>query len=389
MITAGIIAVASASDGVALVQIKAERAQKNKIQTKSDLPGLSSLLPSKVFSAMKAKVEALEHRLSDVQKENIAAIGEKKQQYEQYLSEQQRENNEVKFANKRIRDEIQNVKRSNAVLRNKSHALLKKNQDLRTELGAIRANLTLAQEFLQEGLNATGKQAPELEVLAELAEKDEQRAKTMEKQARLNEIGGNSLDVSLLEFSGHVSDGAHTENGAESAEVLVEVLAAQLSELAKEQNASETVLKSAFGKQKKRVSRERAALLEEQLQLNRSIADVRALHQRLSAAVKHLTKVHDGLLARRKAIKLFAQRLGAKEQNTRASNSKSAKKNGRAHRRVASADVTGTRIKKNRRGGRHSTRKVSKSKLSRLGSNESRHAVQKSGNVTNQTRKEA
>lgn len=319
---AGLVTAAAADvlSGLLLVQLKAEAGAR--LGSGRDGPAhsqgaqldVSEVLPLKAFTVMKSKIDTLEQQLTEEQNEDMAKILQQKADYEKRLVEQQESNRELDRVNAEIAFNTTKMKESNTVLRRRAHALQKANRILTSELKALQSNLTLAQEFVQQELAAAQEQAPEVQVLAELETLDAQTNKALEKQARLNEIGGTRMGVSLLEISVHEDKLAHAQGRAkDSLEGIVQAFVTQLERRAAEQNEGEAKLQKAFEEKFHAETQRRAELLEEQARLNATSAEVMLLHLRLSNAVQHLSGRHEKLTVRIEGIRKFAKRLGTSD----------------------------------------------------------------------------
>jgi hypothetical protein len=279
-------------------------------KSEKGLPDVEALLPSRSFSAMKSKVAALEKRLAEEHQERIGSLMKLKDVYEQKLKLSKRNTSRVERDNIDIASRIKEVKKSNDGLRRQATGLVKANKLLTIQLESFSSNLSLAQEFVQEGLAASAANASDVQVLAELTEQDEAARAISKKQSLLGEFGDPSRKLSLLATVGDVHEHAAGD--------IMGNLATSLSKLSEEDNTSQTVLREAFEKKLSEGLVRHEAALSDQASLNKTKSDVEKLHERLSAAVNHLSKIHSHLLARVKAIKSFAFSLGSAQSSATA-----------------------------------------------------------------------
>jgi len=146
--------------------------------------------------------------------------------------------------------------------------------------------------------------APELEVLTELANKEQIMSSERDHSNRLHEVGGSNA-VSLLQ----VSKGQDPHN-------LLELMTSALAELSEEQNASEYALKESFLAEYNEGAEKTAALLTKQDELNQTKYAAIELQDKLVIAVEHLQSTHRQLKERSESLHSFALRLGSKKLPT-------------------------------------------------------------------------
>jgi hypothetical protein len=286
------------------VQVHQERV-KGKTTSMSDktLPDVNELLPSRSFSAMKKAVAELEKRLVKEQQQSVIALRSTKFGYERMLLRQKKNNSLIERANLLISSRVRTTGKSNDILRQRASDLVKANNFLKIELEALNSNLSLARDFVQDGLAASSMNESEVQVLADLAELDEKTRSMSRKQALLGEFSSSARKLSLMESAGDV-------HGRSSYDIM-ETLTTSFTKLASDANTSQNVLKEAFEKKLSEVVEKYDGLMREQALLNKTADEAENLHGRLSAAVGHLSKVHQNLLARIKAVRAFAFRLGS------------------------------------------------------------------------------
>jgi hypothetical protein len=250
---------------------------------------------------MKKAVAELEKRLVKEQQQSVIALRSTKSGYERTLLRQKKNNSLIERANLLISSRVRTKQKSNDVLRQRASTLVKANSLLKIELEALNSNLSLARDFVQDGLVASSMNESEIHVLSDLDELDEKTRLSSRKQALLGEYTGS--DLSLMESGGDVH--------ARSSDDIMATLTSSLANLASDANTSQTMLKEAFEKKLSEVMERYDGLMREQALLNKTADEAENLHERLSAAVGHLSKLHQNLVARIKAIRLFALRLGS------------------------------------------------------------------------------
>merc|ERR1719329_2043805 len=177
---------------------------------------------------MKSKVEALEKRLAEEHQQRVKDFMKLKDAYEQKLKADKRNTSRVERDNFEIASRLEKVKKSNGAFRQQATGLVKANKLLTIQLEAFSSNLSLAQEFVQEGLAASASNASDVQVLAELAELDEAARAIAKKQALLGEVGDPSRKLSLLATVADVDERSTND--------IMQSLATSLSEQSDEEN---------------------------------------------------------------------------------------------------------------------------------------------------------
>eukprot|EP00927_Polykrikos_kofoidii_P016625 TRINITY_DN1751_c0_g1_i1.p1 TRINITY_DN1751_c0_g1~~TRINITY_DN1751_c0_g1_i1.p1 ORF type:complete len:646 (-),score=85.91 TRINITY_DN1751_c0_g1_i1:115-2052(-) len=276
------------------------------------LPDVATLVSSEAFSATKAKLAELHAEIVRQQQHDSALIRNQKSQNERELAEQRRVNDAIRQNCDDISYRNDELKASNARLFERSRHLSKENDQIKSDLLALRANLTLAQEVLFDGLAFFESEAPELDVLREMDEQDAVANRIRQKQDWLQDGDDASANFSFLQLSSH---GQRTElfpkKAGNSQSTILQQLYDSLDEIAKETNSSMTLIRESFHDQFEHILATRTALLNEQAQLNDSNAEALGVHKQLLTAVNHLTSVHESLFNRRRAIQGFAANLGS------------------------------------------------------------------------------
>eukprot|EP00927_Polykrikos_kofoidii_P008854 TRINITY_DN13698_c0_g1_i1.p1 TRINITY_DN13698_c0_g1~~TRINITY_DN13698_c0_g1_i1.p1 ORF type:complete len:385 (-),score=78.60 TRINITY_DN13698_c0_g1_i1:53-1156(-) len=285
-------------------QLNSERRQKTVLgKSEESLPEVGELLPSRTFSTMKSTVAKLAKRLAEEQNQSAGALKQMRANYGRTIALQKTNNSVVRRKNAFIASRVEVAQKKNKGLRLRAGNLITANSVLKNQLGYLGSNISLAQEFVQEGLAASMTNTSEFAVLDELAKLDEVAHTISRKQALLRDFGHGKA-VSLIESVGDVHERSTND--------IVDTLSSSLAELAIETNTSQSVLHDAFEKQLSDEIEKHNALMREQSFLNKSISEAEELRDRLSAAVRHLSNIHEALLARIKGVKAFAVHLGGR-----------------------------------------------------------------------------
>merc|ERR1719174_2392621 len=141
-----------------------------------------------MFSQMTSQMASLESRLTDVQHQSTRSISKQKAQYESKLKAQRANIRATEIMNSNIKHEIVELKKTNVALRRKADQLVAASNRLKSDLHAMRDNITTVAEFIDKTVDASTsmlENASEVKVLAELAEHDEIQSKELVHQRRL------------------------------------------------------------------------------------------------------------------------------------------------------------------------------------------------------------
>jgi len=298
----------AAGSGVALMQTDAEK----KRPAASKLPRVAKLLhaPHSLLKTMGSHVTSLEERLRALHQQNKRALAERKSAYEGRLRAQAGEIRAVLRENKAFTSRIRAVRSSNAALRGEAARLTKSNARLRSDLDLLKANLSIAQEFVAGALrdsDAGLHNASALQVLTDLDEKEAARAKELAHARSLSLVSSSSM-VAMLEVG---AEEAPASTSRQQAQDLLRELASTLEEMTSAQNTSLALLAEKFDEMFQAGEKRHEALLEEHAELNATEASEMTLHQRLSAAVKHLKAVHAQLKRQTMSLRSFLEGVGA------------------------------------------------------------------------------
>jgi len=290
------------SAGRSMTRTSAHSAKMNKsipieeLTESTALPDVSTVLQNshQVFSAMSSQMVALEARLAEVQHQGAQAVQEQKSKFEAKLKVQRGEAHATELINAGVVVEIDELRKSNALLRKKADKLAQASNKVKSDIQAMQGNITTAAEFIEKTLTASEalENSTELTVLAELAEQDGIQASALNHQRHLQSIG-------LLQNSEEVQP-----------QNLLQSLLSSFGDLTKEQEVSEHSLKDAFEKEFQAGSDRQKALLEEQAKLNVTKQSETELKEKLLVAVKHLETAHSQLLQRSQSLQLFMKRFG-------------------------------------------------------------------------------
>jgi hypothetical protein len=274
----------------------------HNINGSTNLPDVKALLPSRSFSATKSTVEELERRIVEEQRKSVDALEGIKADYEKVLEAQNKNNSLLQRENRLIAARARAIKKYNDGLRQRATDLVKSNTAIKRDLETLSSNLTLAQEFVQEGLAASVMNASDTVVLSELAAKDEVARANYQKQELLGAKASTKTKVSLMGAVGDIHE--------RSSDAILESLSSSLATLSSGASESTAMLKEAFEKKLTELTEKHEALLKENAALKEDQIDAEVLSKRLYTAIAGLTKSNEYLSARVKAVKAFAERMG-------------------------------------------------------------------------------
>mmetsp|Transcript_56781 Transcript_56781/g.122741 ORF Transcript_56781/g.122741 Transcript_56781/m.122741 type:complete len:646 (+) Transcript_56781:79-2016(+) len=276
-----------------------------------ELPKVSEVIKpsSEVFHELNSQVKTLENRLEEVQRENIASAKSQQEEYNMKLHEQEQKNLAVSKGNAALAKEIEEVKQANQRLLERSEQLQMSSAQVRAELQSMQQNITTAQEFAAASLdNLDDSKAQELQVLAELHERDAAAAAVAAKQHRLDEI---SSKTSLLSKQIRVQMPAMEKfNITSDSKALVESMSAGLENLARAQEERKETLQRAFQAEFEAGTERFNKLMAEKAELNATRNSVTELHRRLNLAVQHLEETQSQLDERVASFRGFLRHMG-------------------------------------------------------------------------------
>jgi len=274
-----------------------------------DLPNVTEVLtkPAEIFTALNSHVAQLGERLAEVQRQGQDHISGLKQKYEANLTDQKDHTGNVTAENNGLHADIDKLNENIANLRSTADDLNRKNKNLVDDLKSLQRNITTAQEFVMNAVNTTEEMlssAPELGVLDELAQKDEEMIKQRAHSQRLGAVSSAKGGVSLLQMT--------VNKEFEDPHGLLELMDNALQALTVEQNASEAILTASYQKEYSEGADKLASLMGEQTDMKNTKSDAIELQAKLQGAVDHLQATHQALIEHSSAVRAFAKRMGLK-----------------------------------------------------------------------------
>jgi len=261
--------------------------------------------PRQVFNAMSSKVNALAARLERIKLEGVLALKMRKEEYERRLKDQASATRAIKSANAELSASIGRFRMHISALRVFAEGLQRENAHLAADLQRINSNMSIALEFADGTLAADYNNASEVQILAELAEKDAKEAEARDHQMQLGLVSGMSRRVSMFQLD----EGAPSVIQAD-AESLLTTMISSLGDLKVQQNKSEAMLNSSFEQLFQAGAKAQESLLAEQAKLNADLKAEQELSDKLALAVELLQENRKFLQQRVSAVRLFAHRLG-------------------------------------------------------------------------------
>jgi len=308
------------SEALLLLQRKAKHIVKlvkkdARKQGLTPLPDVAVVLerPHSVLTSMNSLLETYQNQLAAAQTAANQAVTSQRATFVARLKRIAERNHEIDSYNKRITNDAMVVRRHNHDLRDQATKLSRENDVLLEDVVYIKANITMAQEFITKSLDdakARIESSADISVLDELAAEDAQslRADKLMEFAGMGSYSMLQLESQArsrreIDLSQPVDADSHN---------LVQELKASMDELTYARNDSEIIMKSRFEKEYTERTREQEHLLTEQSTLNSTLAAEKILEQQLEAALGHLQTTHENLMKKSDAIRLFAQRLGAR-----------------------------------------------------------------------------
>jgi len=295
----------------------------------------------RVFKEISSTAASLQERLSQVRRENIKQAQHLRFEYQRRLNEQAGVYKKTERENLRIASAVAKLRRANTRLRRQCELFVKANRRLRHDLDGMLSNVTTAKEFVATALEKSTEmleKAPELDVLAEMAQQEANQSSAWLREQRLSEIAGTGK-FTFLQTGADKNPGRHS---AQDPSDLLQTLMLSLDELKSEQNSSTASLNATFEKEFSAKEAKIKSLLDVQAELFAKRTADEKLNERLTAAHDHLVAQHRRLQKRTVAVRAFLLRLGGRPSRNSTSTKSSAAKKAEAkeHRPRVHASAT-------------------------------------------------
>jgi len=299
------------------------------------LPAVSSMLggASQMLQNINAQARVLEARVVQTQMENEAKMARQKAVFEQKLKSQEDRSRALQTANKQLSGEIDTLRTNISALRNRAKDVQGENDVRRREMTAISGRLVRANAFLLNSLKANDdREAPELHVLrgkkagggvthrkvvpAVKATKRVSAPVQHAKKLASEDDDSDSKDDEDAEDASLIAvSSSHTPTDAQPAAAgtpkdVLNVLGEAVSNLQKEEHASEAQLKGMFLKNFKAGVKRYASLAAQQRALLATRKSLIAEQEELIKADEHLQGTSLALQQQLRSFGLFVQRLG-------------------------------------------------------------------------------
>jgi len=314
------------------------------------LPAVSSMLgsASQTLQNINAQARVLEARVVQMQMENEAKMARQKVVFEQKLKSQEDRSRALQAANKQLSGEIDGLRTNISALRSRAKDVQGTNDVRRREMTAISGRLVRAKAFLLTSLQVTDdEKAPELNLLRgkksaggvahrkvapaikeakrmsapveqaeQLANEEDSNGKEepVEKLASEEDSSGkddeDAEEESLIALSSfHALRGTQPAAAAGSPKDVLNVLGEAVTNLQKEERASEAQLKGMFLTNFKAGVKRYASLAAQQRALLATHKSLIAEQGELIKADEHLQGTSVALQQQLRDFGLFAQRL--------------------------------------------------------------------------------
>jgi len=298
------------------------------------LPAVSSMLgsASQTLQNINAQARVLEARVVQTQMENEAKMARQKAVFEQKLKSQEDRSRALQAANKQLSGEIEGLRANISALRNRAKDLQGANDVRRREMTAISGRLVRAKAFLLTSLKVTddekapqlnvlrnkrsagglahGKVAPVLKAAERVSAPVEQARKLASEDDSDSKDDEDAEDASLIALSSsHTLSGTQPAAAAGSPKDVLNVLGEAVTNLQKEERASEVQLKGMFLTNFKAGVKRYASLAAQQRALLATRKSLIAEQGELIKADEHLQGTSLALQQQLRDFGLFAQRL--------------------------------------------------------------------------------
>jgi len=291
--TRAVLAFFAANGCHALIMVKSDPEKLN----------LDTAAESEAHDAAARQLQALQASLSEAQQQESAQLAGHKEKLERKLKTAYDANMEIQHSNEATATRIKDLQSSNLALRAQGEHLTNTNEDLRQSLMSFRSNMSVADEFMDHTIEATGQalhKAPELQILKDLAGEDAENQQKAAQDARLKEVEGKS-HISMLQHS----------TDPKSFEDMVSNLAAELKHVSDTKVTTKASLDAAFDKSMNQTAATHVDLVQKASSLQASLEMTTLVNKKLTAAVKHLEETQKTLLEKTDSLHRFAMRLSS------------------------------------------------------------------------------
>lgn len=261
-----------------------------------------------VYQTVSSRVSALQAQLSQTELDNKQKLAAREAQYQLQVDEAEKKNSQMHKDNIQMAEDVENLRTSNADLRNKAIALKAEIGKWTDDWRAMQGNISTALEVSNSTLELLHREshAPTTQVLFDLRKKEERERLQTEHQKKLDNIAHSRLGLSLLQSSSSQIPG---ESGG-SPQSLLRVLDVGLEDLATENAQREKELKAKYSAIMAEVMHKREALQKDADALTKQKNQLLAIQDRLRIAVKFLEDTKSRLEVQGRSLRMYAQRIG-------------------------------------------------------------------------------
>jgi uncharacterized phage infection (PIP) family protein YhgE len=284
-------------------------------------------------TSVDAHVADLEKSLAELQERHAATVGALKENYETNLSVTERRNRASEHRNAKMAREIQQLEHSIMVLRSRASNLSDSNVQLRAQVRSAQENITTARDFIFNLLNSSNESVeatPELHILKELEQEEQETTAAKEHAQRLVEVKQSSsllqLDVNrphkrwqkskakrrAAKQATTLSETANDTVPFQAPEELLKSMVSNLDGLAEEQNNSEVAFAKSFEEEYAALAKRSQEIEREASMLNTTKEKDIEIKQRLEVAVERLNEMNVALTAARSSLFGFIRRISKK-----------------------------------------------------------------------------
>lgn len=276
--------------------------------SEENTPNLVKVLRDSSFmlNSLTAQTEMLSHALEDAQQKATEQARNLKAKYENVLKNQLVEIRAIERTSASVATENEALDHEIKHLRRVATNISADNLDMMSSLRKLKEKINVALNFTGVFIvetNETLRNAPQMQVLAELGEREAVVRSTEEHKSRLDGIGSPQaalIQTESLATPLHLTPG----NIVESMDVILE-------ELTQEQRVSEDYLRKLFDEQFGKGHKRKELALADQAHLNATRHASQATLERLRVAIEHLKGTGLRLADGCRSLQLFVKHLGA------------------------------------------------------------------------------
>lgn len=277
----------------------------------------NSTLQGNTFESLLAGINDLQGRLHMQQKTYNEEIEYQRQAYEEQVQKQEDSIRELRASNVRLVDEITQLDRSNAALREEASFMKRQVEEMRTNLDLVQTNISTVKEAMGDMMRATSGLGPHIQVLERLDSEDSEREAAALRQRLIDQVEERFQDGAPAFSFVQLGQTLERTRSASRTDDLLSKLHDRMAQLQQEHAAEMFRLKVEFQSKFAKSQKEVESIIAEQRSLNRTKADLLSNSVELQHARGQLVQALNYLTVRNTALRNFFGELSKKDGKLR------------------------------------------------------------------------